>query len=464
MKPDDAGAQERLPDGFTARLDEKVRRLDGGAALLGGSPTRLLRLAPKAVALLAGGELVVRDPVTAGLARRLLDAGIAHPVPAATDAVPSSAVTAVIPVKDNQAGVDRLLAVLGDMPVIVVDDGSAVPVRAPGATVLRQPVSRGPAAARNLGLAHAVTEFVAFLDSDVVPRPGWLAAASAHFADPTVVLVAPRIVGMGEPRGWLARYEELRSSLDLGPRPGPVESRSRIAYVPSAAMVVRREMLGQVAFDESMTVAEDVDLCWRLRERGWRLRYEPAAQVAHDHRVTFRKWFGRKAFYGQGAAPLAERHPGRVPPMVLSPWSAGAAALLTTGTRSGAVGAAVVSTAAGVRLTKTLRGLRHPARSSARLIAMGLGAAAWQFAGAVCRHYWPVAVVVACCSRRARRTLVAVAIGEGVADWVTHDGPGRMDPVRYVVAKRLDDIAYGSGLWWGALRARSAAALRPVIE
>ncbi|WP_245177491.1 hypothetical protein [Geodermatophilus sp. DF01-2] len=56
---------DRLPDGFAVRLDPRTRRRDGGAALLGGSPLRLVRLLPRARDLLRGDRLVVRDAATA---------------------------------------------------------------------------------------------------------------------------------------------------------------------------------------------------------------------------------------------------------------------------------------------------------------------------------------------------------------------------------------------------------------
>ena len=142
--------------------------------------------------------------------------------------------------------------------------------------MLRHPTARGPAAARNAGLAAATTPLVAFLDSDVVPEPGWLAPLLARLADPAVGLVAPRIVALPPITGWLGRYEAVRSSLDLGPDPALVVPRSRVAYVPSAAMLVRRAAVG-AGFDAGMHVAEDVDLVLRLHAAGWRLRYEPAA-------------------------------------------------------------------------------------------------------------------------------------------------------------------------------------------
>ena len=211
----------------------------------------------------------------------------------------------------------------------MVDDGSADPaaIRA-AADAVRRPRccattrSRGPAAARNSGLAAATTPLVAFLDSDVVPEPGWLDPLLAAFADPAVGLAAPRIVALPPVTGWLGRYEAVRSSLDLGPDPALVVPRSRVAYVPSAALVVRRAAAG-AGFDERLQVAEDVDLVLRLHAAGWRLRYVPAARVAHDHRTGFAAWWLRKAYYGTGAAPLAVRHRGAVPPMVLTPTSAG---------------------------------------------------------------------------------------------------------------------------------------------
>ncbi len=449
-------------------VDARARWLDGGAALLGGSPLRLLRLRPAARELLTEQPLRVRDDRTAGLARQLLDAGVAHPRPAV--AALTAEVTVVIPVRDNVTGVERLLAALGaELPVIVVDDGSAERHRLQrvaerhGAHVIRHAESRGPAAARNTGLAQARTAFVAFLDSDVVPTSGWLPPLLAHLSDPAVALVAPRITALDGAGGWIARYERDHSSLDLGPREAPVVPRSRVAYVPSAALLLRTEAVTGRGFDESMPVAEDVELCWWLHAQGWRLRYEPAATVAHQHRTTTGKWFTRKAFYGTGAAALAVRHPGKVSPLVLAPWTALACALLAGATPGGLIGAVALTVASAVRSSRTVAGLHHPQRLATLLAARALGGACAQLAAAACRSYWPVSVALALTVPRARRVLAVAAVVEGLADWVQHRGPGGLGPLRYLAVKRLDDVAYGAGLWCGAVCARSAAALRPSI-
>ncbi|HEX2809925.1 MAG TPA: glycosyltransferase, partial [Kineosporiaceae bacterium] len=396
-------ADDRLPPGFTVRLDPGVIRADAGRTLFGGSPARLLYLRPRAQQLLAADTLQVTDAASGLLARLLLDKGMALPtfpigttddlagdlagVPADVPGVAD--VTVVVPVKDRPAELCRLLAAFGpSLPVIVVDDGSADDetarvARAAGAHVVRHGVARGPAAARNTGLAHVRTPLVAFVDSDVVPCPGWLESLLPHFADPAVGMVAPRVVGAPEPAGaeallsdptagpnaaprvvarlerWVAAYEESRSSLDLGPTPALVAPRGRVSYVPTAAVLARTAALG-AGFDEQMQVGEDVDVVWRLVEAGWRVRYEPAARVRHDHRVAVRDWLRRKAFYGTSAAPLAARHPGAVAPLAAAPWSAAVWALLLVQRRWAFAGAVGVTAVATARLARTLERSERP--------------------------------------------------------------------------------------------------------
>ena len=307
--------------------------------LAGGSPVRVLWLTPAGTRYVTGwlsGTPVPDNTRARALARRLLDTGIAHPVPdrgapdcAAPGHGPGPAdVTVVIPVRDRQGELARCLAGLAGMPrVIVVDDGSADPAAiaraaaGSGARVLRWPVNGGPGAARNTGLAAADTPLVAFLDSDCVPGPGWLDALLPHLADPAIGAVAPRIVPAEPGRTWLARYEEASSTLDMGARPSIVRPGSRVPYVPSAALVVRRAAAG-AGFDEAMRVGEDVDFVWRLAAAGWRVRYEPAASMRHQHPVRLRAWFARRKDYGTSAASLELRHPGTVRPLQISAWTA----------------------------------------------------------------------------------------------------------------------------------------------
>ena len=465
----------RLPDGFAVQVDRRVRVLGEGAALLGGSPTRLLRLAPAAQTMLNGGRLEVHDAVSAHLARTLLDATVAHPRPMSG---PSHRdVTVVVPVRNNTSGLHRLVSALRGLRVVIVDDGSATPVAAADFAlmhcdvhVLRHPRSKGPAAARNTGLAACDTDFVAFLDSDVVPRRGWLEALLGHFCDPAVALVAPRIVALHPSDSVVARYEAVRSSLDLGLREAPVVPYGTVSYVPSAAIICRRSTLLELGgFDESLISGEDVDLCWRLNEAGARLRYEPIATVAHDHRTELRKWFLRKSFYGGSAAPLAIRHPGKTAPLVISGWTLVVWMLVAIGSGIGYLASMAVAAVTGQRIAKSLSSVPTEPMEVAAVAAQGLWSAALQLSSAICRHYWPVALVAAVLSRRCRRVVLVAAVLDGVFDWVTRNGNAdedtkRVGLVTYILLKRLDDIAYGLGLWTGVLRERHAGALKPQIR
>jgi len=65
-------------------------------------------------------------------------------------------------------------------------------------------------------------------------------------------------------------------------------------------------------------------------------------------------------------------------------------------------------------------------------------------------------------SRRVRRATVIAAAADAVYEHQrTATGMGLIE---FAVARRLDDLAYGAGLWWGAVRARSIRALRPVVR
>ncbi|UFS93901.1 mycofactocin biosynthesis glycosyltransferase MftF [Nocardia huaxiensis] len=458
---------DRLPDGFGVRIDPRVRTYSGGRYLVGGSPTRLLRLAPEAAAMIGDGYLEVTGPSSARVARRLLDSGVANPRPRLLPSVDD--VTVIVPVHNDEAGLRRLLSALRGHTVIVVDDGSDRPVRVPQArrcrvTVLRRDRRLGPAAARNFGLRAAATEFVAFLDPDVVPRTGWLEVMLGHFSDPKVALVAPRILAMDPDSTVLARYEHTRGALHRGRRESAVQAHGPVPYVPSAALLVRRTaLLADGGFDESMGTGDDVDLCWRLDRAGWRLRYEPAARVAHSNPVSLRKWFAHKVAHGTGVAPLGQRHAAMAAPLSLPVWTAVTALLFGTLTRWGVFGGVLTLVTTLFRLRRVFAELDNPTRVAAIYMARGFSGGVWRLACVLCRDYWPVTLLGMLFSRRVRQIALTMAVADGLADWFIHRESGSLDPARYVLCKRLEDMAYGTGLWWGAARVRSGAALRPTL-
>ncbi len=440
----------QLPAGTRLVLEDSVRLLSHGRVLLGGSPLRLLRLGD------GGANLLDRwlhgNPVGIGdqeqrLARRLIDTGLLHPdLP--PPPVGRSGVTLVVPVKDNAAGARRVLAACGDVAErIVVDDGSAEPV--PEAA-LRHEEPAGPAAARNSGWQRARTDLVAFLDSDATPEPDWLERVLPQFADPVVVAVAPRIRNKSGATA-VARYDADRSSLDLGTRPALVRPMSRVSYVPTAALVVRRNALATAGgFDTSLRFGEDVDLVWRLVEGGGIVRYHPDAVVWHDPRPTLLSWLRQRFDYGCSAAPLSARHPRMLSCARMSRWSAAVWVLVASGRPATALAVAGVTT---VLLPRKLRGRGVPTVQALRLAGMGHLGAGRLLAEATRRAWWPLALVAAMVSGRARTAALAALLPCAVE--ATGKGCG------WFALRLLDDLTYGAGVWAGCARLRTSAPLQP---
>ncbi|HWF82727.1 MAG TPA: mycofactocin biosynthesis glycosyltransferase MftF [Streptosporangiaceae bacterium] len=476
-----------LPAGFRVELDSWTRQLTE-ELWFGGSPVRIVRLTPAGQAAwreLQPGRVTSR--ATGVLARYLTDTGLAHPVPPTARVTP--AVTAIVPVRDRTDLLARCLTAIGrDLQVVVIDDASRDPATVAqiaarlGAKLIRREVNGGPAAARNTGLAALASEgatcdLVAFVDSDCEPSPDWIARLAGHFADPLVAVVAPRITGRAASTA-AGRYTEANGALDLGGRPARVMPKSAVSYVPTAAVLARREALLNVArdsrvFDETLRVGEDVDLVWRLHEAGWRIRYDPSVHVAHHEPATWAELLARRYRYGTSTAPLARRHPGDIVHLALQPWPAlTVAALLARRPvlAAAAFGGALVST--GYRLHRAdvpRAGLTRATAAATRQTWLGLGRYATQFAA-------PLLVAGIAMPSRGdsrghrqgltrswgrRAAAASLLLGPSLTAWAR--SPRSLDPVRFTLGRIADDIAYGLGVWSGCVAERTFEPLRPVI-
>lgn len=456
-----------LPEGFRVRLAEDAVVLGDGAVLVGGSPLTSLKITDPSRRLKARRRLTVTDEGSARIADRLLATNLAQPDLATTPMPFPCELTVVVPVRDRPEQLDRCLSGLAGLHCVVVDDASLDPravadvVRRHGATLIALDHNVGPAAARNAGLARVGTPYVAFVDSDVEVRSADLLALLRHFTDPAVVLTGPRVVGR-TPRGrsrWFERYETRDSSLTLGTRSSSVRPGAAVAWLPSACLVGRTAALG-AGFDARMRVGEDVDLVWRLTAAGHRVRYDADVEARHDTRPTVRGWLGRKAVYGSGSAALAARHGSHVAPAVLSPTYALATAAIMTRDRLAVplVAGALVRGHRAVR-----RALPDQAGSpvAVGIAARGFGWTVRQEAALLLRHWWPATVVAAAFSRRVRRAVLTALVVDLVVVLRETDDLPLSDLPGHLAARRLDDLAYGAGLWWGAARTRSKAALLP---
>jgi glycosyltransferase involved in cell wall biosynthesis len=207
--------------------------------------------------------------------------------------MPTPQLTAVVPTRDRpQLAADcvaGLRAQAGvELQVLVVDDGSHPPFRvAAGADCVRQEPA-GLNAARNAGLEQARAPLVAFLDDDVIVRPGWAEGIVRAFAAGADAVGGRVLLDLARPaprwltpalRGYLSEY-------DRGPSPAWVAD----APLPFGAnCAVRRERaleLGGFRADldrvgSSLISNGERELFLRLQAAGGRIRYAPDAVVVH---------------------------------------------------------------------------------------------------------------------------------------------------------------------------------------
>jgi O-antigen biosynthesis protein len=84
-------------------------------------------------------------------------------------------------------------------------------------------------------------------------------------------------------------------------------------HIPGCNMAVRRDALQEIGgFDPMFRVAgDDVDLCWRLRDRGWKIGFNPAAVVWHRCRDSLRAYWRQQHGYGEAEALVERKWPER---------------------------------------------------------------------------------------------------------------------------------------------------------
>jgi glycosyltransferase involved in cell wall biosynthesis len=201
-------------------------------------------------------------------------------------------VTVVIPARGYPGPLQELLAALSHqgeperpLPVIVVDDASTPPIEAvladatyPGIALhlVRRAKNGGPGAARNTGLDQVTTAWVAFIDADELPGPGWV---------PRLDVISRRADGPDGVEGPV----ELPATGPPTPFTHHTEFSGQGDRHLGGNVVYRTDKLRAIGgYDERYYDAsrrlhfrEDTDLHFRLEAAALDIEFDPSLVIAH---------------------------------------------------------------------------------------------------------------------------------------------------------------------------------------
>ena len=246
------------------------------------------------------------------------------PLPPALAAYPK--VSVVVCVYNGERTMDSCLASLEKLnypnyEVVVINDGSTDSTReiAEGYDYIRliNQENKGLSEARNVGIRATTGEIIAFTDADCMADPDWLTHLIARFQ-------SSEFGSVGGPNLTPPDDSFVASCVAVSPgAPAHVLLDDEVAeHIPGCNMAFRREALEAIdGFDPIFRAAgDDVDLCWRLQNKGYKIGFSAAAVVWHFRRNTIRDYIKQQCGYGKAETLLFFKHPSRFNVLGQSRW------------------------------------------------------------------------------------------------------------------------------------------------
>ncbi|MDB6028645.1 MAG: glycosyl transferase family 2 [Verrucomicrobiales bacterium] len=194
--------------------------------------------------------------------------------------------------------------------VLLVDDGSTdttqqIAVLYKNVRHIYQ-IHQGLSVARNTGIYAGDGDVVAFTDSDCRADEDWLYYLVGD-------LLNSKFAGIGGHNFLPPEDSQVAAAVQVSPgAPAHVMLTDRVAeHIPGCNMAFYKWALLEIGcFDPLYKKAgDDVDVCWRLQQRGYKLGFSPGGFVWHYRRSTMRAYLRQQQGYGEAEALLVRRHP-----------------------------------------------------------------------------------------------------------------------------------------------------------
>ena len=357
------------------------------------------------------------------------------------------------------------------LEIIVVDDASTdntleIAAKFPVRLIALKQNKKAPYC-RNLAARQAHGDILAFIDSDCLADRSWLMELVPAFKDPVIAAVGGMVESYYNSKA-LDRYEQVRSSLNLGGWPRRSTKNDRFFYVPSCnLLVIRSFFLYLEGFKEELVVGEDVDLCWRIQDHGYHIEYRPVGKIYHKHRNRLNSFCARRFDYGTSEPLLQRLHAERRKQMVFTTgasvfWSIAIFAILFK--------SALLLALCGITVfgdaTYKLTGVKHrciPIKFKSLFIPVlrSYFAFFYNCCAFFSRYYLIGSIVIFPLFPLAAKIIVGMHLLTGFMEFFIKKP--RLTIVLFLFYFTLEQLSYQSGVWWECLRKFSFNAVNPRI-
>ncbi|MEW6295030.1 MAG: glycosyltransferase [Candidatus Diapherotrites archaeon] len=229
-------------------------------------------------------------------------------------------VSIIVPVLNEEKTLEKCLkSVKGnsykDKELVVIDNGStdgSQKIAMKYADKFFIEKRKGIVFAKNLGIKKASGDFIAFTDADCVASKDWLKELISCFKDNSIASVGgPNLTPKDDSKfsQHIGKTIELLSS--LGAEYGSREKKIKeVEHNPGCNVIYRKEILKELkGFNEKMISNEDPELDFRIREKGFKLIFNPEAIVWHYRKGSYKRFFRQAFSFSLGKTQLIKLHP-----------------------------------------------------------------------------------------------------------------------------------------------------------
>lgn len=203
------------------------------------------------------------------------------------------------------------LILIGDKTTTLIEKHSEIAVKAGINTIVEYyPVAAGQK--RNIGAEKAKGSLIAFTDDDTILRKDWIKNSIKHLIE------NEDYVGVGGPN--YTPKEELPFAKAVGRIFGSKflfsfrytighSKAKEIAHNPTCNYIIKKNIVNEIKFHETLWPGEDVEFDIRVRKAGYKILYAPDVVVWHHRRPRPTAFLKQMFNYGKTRAQVTKMHP-----------------------------------------------------------------------------------------------------------------------------------------------------------